>query len=80
MCSPEMENTFLPDKLFLLCLSCDMKDKIRTDFKTRYKSTLLNTVLDTATILDPRFKNTFVTMEEEVKATLLQKHDEPQVS
>lgn len=56
-------------------LSCDMKDKIRTDFTARYESRLQEIVLNTATFLDPTFKDTFVTMEEEVKAILLQKSD-----
>jgi len=45
-------------------LSRDMKDKIRSDFTARYESRQLDTVLNTATFLDPRFKDTFVTMEE----------------
>lgn len=55
-------------------LSCEMKEKIKTDFTARYESRPLNTVLNTATFLDPRFKDSFVgEMEEEVKAVLLQK-------
>lgn len=57
-------------------LSHDMKDKIRTDFTTRYESRLLDTLLNTATFLDARFKDTFITNEEDVKAILLQKCDE----
>lgn len=57
-------------------LSCEMKEKIRKDFTARYESRLLDTVLNTATFLDPRFKFSFVTMEEEVKAVLLQKSAE----
>lgn len=51
-------------------LSHGVKDRIRTDFKKRYESRVLNNVLNTATFLNPRFKDTFVTMEEEVKTIL----------
>lgn len=50
-------------------LSHDMKDKIRTDFTTRYESRLLDTVLTTAPFLYPRLRETFVMMEEELKAS-----------
>jgi len=57
-------------------LSHDMKEKIRTDFIGRYESNRpLDIVLDTATFLDPRFKDTFVSLEEDVKAIILQKAD-----
>ena len=56
-------------------LACDIKQKMRSDF-ARYECRLLDLVLNTATFLDPRFKDTFVTIEEEVKADLLQKAGE----
>ena len=56
-----------------------MKDQIKSDFSTRYEDTQLNIVLNTATYLDPWFKDTFVAMEEEVKECLLQKRHEASV-
>ena len=56
-----------------------MKDQIKSDFSTRYEDTQLNIVLNTATYLDPWFKDTFVAMEEEVKERLLQKCHEASV-
>ncbi|KAL1250025.1 hypothetical protein QQF64_021030 [Cirrhinus molitorella] len=57
-------------------LSSEMKEKIKTDFTARYESRPLDTVLNTATFLDPRFKDSFVAMEEEVKVVLLEKSAE----
>ena len=56
-----------------------MKDQIRSDLASRYEDTQLNIVLNTATYLDPRFKDTFVAMEEEVKEHLFQKRHEASV-
>lgn len=55
-------------------LSCDMKDKIRTDFTARYENRLLDNVLD------PGFSDSLLTKEEEVKVILLQKCNAPRQS
>lgn len=51
-----------------------------SDFDSRYEDTQLNIVLHTVTYLDPRFKDTFVAMEEEVKEHIFQKLVRPQYS
>lgn len=53
-----------------------LHERQNTYFTTRYESRLLDTVLNTAMFLNPRFKDTFVTIEEGVKAILLQKYDD----
>lgn len=57
-------------------LSRDMKDNIKADLTRRYECRILDTALNIVTFIDPRFKDTFVTTEEEVKAVLLQKSDD----
>lgn len=64
------------------CLKCDegdsplaleMKQKCLEDFETRYEEHNIKLALNISTYLGPRFKNTFVIMEKEVKEELLLK-------
>ncbi|KAJ7992907.1 hypothetical protein DPEC_G00266940 [Dallia pectoralis] len=52
-------------------LALEMKNKIRGDFEKKYDDHNLQMKLNTSTFLDPRFKGTFVTMEEDIKMELL---------
>lgn len=54
-------------------LALEMKEKCRADFEKRYDEHNIKMALNICTYLDPRFKSTFVTMEEEVKEELLLK-------
>ncbi|KAK1904408.1 Zinc finger BED domain containing protein 1 [Dissostichus eleginoides] len=54
-------------------LALEMKHRIREDLEKRYNEHDLKMMLNISTFLDPRFKITFVTMEEEVKRELLLK-------
>lgn len=54
-------------------LALEMKNKIRGDFEKRYDDHNLQMTLNTSTFLDPRFKGTFVTMDEDIKMELLLK-------
>uniref|UniRef100_A0AAY4DNR2 BED-type domain-containing protein n=1 Tax=Denticeps clupeoides TaxID=299321 RepID=A0AAY4DNR2_9TELE len=54
-------------------LARDMKEKISGELKSRYKNRELQILLNTGTFLDPRFKDTFVIMQNDVKETLLEK-------
>ncbi|KAI4827546.1 hypothetical protein KUCAC02_030934 [Chaenocephalus aceratus] len=54
-------------------LALEMKHRIREDLEKRYNEHDLKMMLNISTFLDPRFKSTFVTMEEEVKRELLLK-------
>ncbi|KAJ4947155.1 hypothetical protein JOQ06_009196, partial [Pogonophryne albipinna] len=56
-------------------LVLEMKHRIREDLEKRYNEHDLKMMLNISTFLDPRFKSTFVTMEEEVKRELLLKAD-----
>ncbi len=51
-------------------LKRQLKDNIREDLRQRYENTHLQLILNTATFLDPRFKDSFVTLREEVKQNL----------
>uniref|UniRef100_A0A3B4U3F6 BED-type domain-containing protein n=1 Tax=Seriola dumerili TaxID=41447 RepID=A0A3B4U3F6_SERDU len=53
----------------------EMKHSSKQDFEKRYDEYNLKMTLNIATFLDPRFKNMFVTMEEQVKMELLLKVD-----
>lgn len=48
-------------------LTREMKHNSKQDFENRYDEYNLKMTLNIATFLDPRFKNMFVTMEEEVR-------------
>uniref|UniRef100_A0A8C2KQJ3 HAT C-terminal dimerisation domain-containing protein n=1 Tax=Cyprinus carpio TaxID=7962 RepID=A0A8C2KQJ3_CYPCA len=52
-------------------LKRQLKDNIREDLRQRYENTHLQLILNTATFLDPRFKDSFVTLREEVKQNLM---------
>uniref|UniRef100_A0A672RI62 BED-type domain-containing protein n=1 Tax=Sinocyclocheilus grahami TaxID=75366 RepID=A0A672RI62_SINGR len=53
-------------------LKRQLKDNIREDLRQRYQNnTHLQLILNTATFLDPRFKDSFVTLREEVKQNLM---------
>ncbi|XP_063757877.1 E3 SUMO-protein ligase ZBED1-like [Eleginops maclovinus] len=60
-------------------LAIEMKNKIRGDFEKRYNDHNLQMTLNTSTFLDPRFKDTFVTMEEDIKRELLLKSEAVQL-
>lgn len=60
-------------------LVLEMKNKIRGDFEKRYDDHNLQMTLNTSTFLDPRFKGTFVTMEEDIKMELLRKAEAVQL-
>lgn len=49
-----------------------MESTLLYDMKDKIKSRLLDTVFNTTTFTDPRFEDTFVTMEEETKVILLE--------
>uniref|UniRef100_A0A3Q3Q9S5 BED-type domain-containing protein n=1 Tax=Monopterus albus TaxID=43700 RepID=A0A3Q3Q9S5_MONAL len=51
-------------------LKRQLKDNIREDLRQRYEGTQLQLILNTATFLDPRFKDSFVTLRGEVKQNL----------
>ncbi|XP_075712391.1 E3 SUMO-protein ligase ZBED1-like [Rhinoderma darwinii] len=50
-----------------------MKQRVRNDMKKRYENENLQLILNIATYLDPRFKESFVSMEKDVKEELLQR-------
>ncbi len=52
-------------------LKRQLKDNIREDLRQRYDNTHLQLILNTVTFLDPRFKDSFVTLREEVKQNLM---------
>ncbi len=52
-------------------LKRQLKDNIREDLRQRYENTHLQLILNTATFLDPRFKDSLVTLREEVKQNLM---------
>lgn len=56
-------------------LTREMKHNRKEDFENRYDEYNLKMTLNIATFLDPRFKNMFVTMKEEVKRELRLKVD-----
>lgn len=60
-------------------LALEMKNKIRGDFEKRYDDHNLQMTLNTSTFLDPRFKGTFVTMDEDIKMELLLKAEAVQL-
>ncbi|XP_015256757.1 PREDICTED: zinc finger BED domain-containing protein 1-like, partial [Cyprinodon variegatus] len=52
-------------------LERQLKQKIGDDLKHRYEDRNLQLVLNTATFLDPRFKDSFTTLKEELKQHLI---------
>ncbi|XP_044155948.1 E3 SUMO-protein ligase ZBED1-like [Bufo gargarizans] len=54
-------------------LAREMKQRVIDDMKKRYQSKKLQLILNTATYLDPRFKDSFVSIQDEVKEELLQR-------
>ncbi len=52
-------------------LKRQLKDNIREDLRQRYDNTHLHLILNTVTFLGPRFKDSFVTLREEVKQNLM---------
>lgn len=54
----------------------EMKEKVLEDLNKRYTDKDLQTILNCATYLDPRFKDTFVVMTPEVKECLIKDIEE----
>nr|XP_055062477.1 E3 SUMO-protein ligase ZBED1-like [Misgurnus anguillicaudatus] len=52
-------------------LTQEMKEKINEYLRHRYDNLQLQLLLNTATYLDPRFKNSFVSLKDDVKQSLL---------
>ncbi|KAK5881930.1 hypothetical protein CesoFtcFv8_020568 [Champsocephalus esox] len=61
-------------------LALEMKHRIREDLEQRYNEHGLKMMRNISTFLDPRFKSTFVTVEEEVKRELLPMEEQPEDS
>ena len=61
-------------------LKCQIKEAVGGDLKKGYENHSLQLLLNTATFLDPRFKDSFVTMKEEVKQSLTNSVDGPQTA